>query len=100
MTARLALPDDPSGHRCAMIGCHQPPVLVTAGGAHPGLFGHCANHLPEQITYPVDEVEQYANSGYRLDCGHVVTVDGPCGPTTGRAWCPTCDESRAVTDEG
>ena len=33
---------------------------------------------------------------YRLECTHVTTVDGPFGPTTGRAWCDACGESRAV----
>ena len=29
-----------------------------------------------------------------LECGHVTEVPGPLGPTTGRAWCVDCDESR------
>ena len=33
---------------------------------------------------------------YRLECRHVAKVDGPCGPTSGRAWCEACGESRAV----
>ena len=39
-----------------------------------------------------------AGRRYRLECRHVVTVDGPCGPTTGRAWCVPCGESRAVAN--
>jgi len=35
---------------------------------------------------------------YRLECTHVVEVDGPFGPTTGRAWCEACGESRAVAN--
>lgn len=33
---------------------------------------------------------------YLLDCGHRADVPGPHGATTGRAWCSTCGESRAV----
>lgn len=38
-------------------------------------------------------------TAYLLDCGHVDTVPGPCGATTGRAWCCECGEGRAVVGE-
>lgn len=36
---------------------------------------------------------------YRLECGHAADVPGPCGATTGRAWCDACGESSAVAHE-
>lgn len=36
---------------------------------------------------------------YRLECGHTADVPGPCGATTGRAWCDVCGESAAVAEE-
>jgi len=94
--ARRAISADPARYPCAWYGCHATSVLVTIGEDHPSIEGHCPDHLPDPVAFPVDVLERWANGGYLLDCRHVVTVDGPCGPTTGRAWCPDCGESRAV----
>lgn len=38
-------------------------------------------------------------TNYLLDCGHTADVYGPCGATTGRAWCSECGCSAAVVRE-
>ena len=94
---RQAIPADPGLYPCAQHGCAATSVVVTVGAQHGATYGHCRDHLPDRVTFPVEVLERWANGGYLLECRHVVTVDGPCGPTTGRAWCDVCGESRAVT---
>jgi len=53
-------------------------------------------HRPFTPCPTTDDQRDGGQDQYPLDCGHVVTVDGPCGPTTGRAWCVECGESSAV----
>lgn len=93
---RHAISADPSLYPCAHLGCGGRSVIVTVGDTHGAVYGSCPDHLPDAVAFPVDVLERWANGGHVLECQHVVTVDGPCGPTTGRAWCPECGESRAV----
>ena len=95
---RHAISADPARYPCAHLGCDARSVVVTTGEYHGAVYGHCPDHLPDAVTFPVEVLERWVNGGYVLECGHVVTVDGPCGPTTGRAWCEACGESRAVAN--
>lgn len=60
---RHAIPSDPAAYPCAFVACERTPVVVTTGDAHPAVFGHCPDHLPGQVTFPLEPLEEWANQG-------------------------------------
>ena len=74
-----------------------PWVHVATGNSFCDVTGP-ADAVAHAATMPPQERYEAGPEGYVLDCGHVAEVDGPCGPTTGRAWCVECGESAVVVE--
>lgn len=60
---RHAISADPADYPCGSGACDQTPVIVTMGKTRPTVFAHCADHLPEVVTFPIDPIEAWANEG-------------------------------------
>ena len=58
---RHAIPAKPSLYPCAHLGCDRTPVVVTIGETHGAVYGHCPEHLPERVAFPVEVLEAWAN---------------------------------------
>jgi hypothetical protein len=62
--SRNAIPADPADWPCSLGACDNTPIVVTEGNTRPTVIAHCPDHLPEQVTFPVDAVEAWANQGH------------------------------------
>jgi hypothetical protein len=58
-----AISADPADYACGTGACDQTPVIVTMGTTRPAVFAHCADHLPDEVTFPIDPIETWANEG-------------------------------------
>lgn len=79
-----------------------PAVVLDTGSAHVVIEGtrdqliDLAGRIVDAASGP--PAAAFHVTAYLLACGHVADVDGPCGATSGRAWCVTCGGSAAVVE--